>query len=306
LLLSFSEGKQPTHFARVTAFGRLAPKELSAAQGKFFRRLATRGIEYLWVREWSAEGGEHLHLLLRDGGRGLTTEEFGALWRACLPAGVDKTHYCQPVESVIKVARYIVKDTKLGGVLTPRGLRRRVIGYSRGFLSRPLRELRKAVRDEWLAKRRRGREAGPGAEKQPEAVEGPRENPECDVKDYEPRSIQRRRRGDSELDRLCEAQAACICKRNQIPARQACARVVPLPGLTPPARHEEGNGTPGREAATRSSDAGAGGTRTPTRGPPRSRPGHGPWLCHPGGGPLIIRRAWLVHRLVGLTAGEAR
>jgi hypothetical protein len=148
---SFTEGSPPTHFARVTAFGRLSRGELSRAQQSLLRRLTYREIGFFWVREWGADGQEHLHLLLRTQGN-LTTEQFGTLWRQSLPAleGVHGTHYCQALKNAVGAARYVVKDTRAGGELALRGLRRRLYGYSTGFLSRPLRELWAAVRADWF------------------------------------------------------------------------------------------------------------------------------------------------------------
>src|SRR5262249_55002282 len=107
LCRSFAESGPPTHFARGAAFGAMGRGELSRAQQSLLRRLTYRKIDFFWTREWSSEGQEHLHLLLRAR-EGLTTEEFGSLWRQSLPAieGVRGTHYCQALKNAVGAARY--------------------------------------------------------------------------------------------------------------------------------------------------------------------------------------------------------
>ena len=154
---SFAESDPPTHFARVTCFGPLSGSDLSGTYKRFLRRLSYREISFFWVREWSVNGQEHLHLLLRVQGR-LTTEEFGALWQKSLPTleGVHGTHYCRPLENAVRAARYIVKDTRKGGVLAPRERSRRLYGYSKRFLGRSLQELWAAVRADWFTRKGQG------------------------------------------------------------------------------------------------------------------------------------------------------
>jgi hypothetical protein len=123
-----------------------------------------------WALDWNARWQRHWHLFLRAPG-GLSSKEFGALWRKTLGEreGVRGRHYCQPVRNPAGAARYIVGDMRGKERLTQRGLRSRLFGYSRGFLGSSMKDLWAAVREEWFPREDepvgdggRGSEAGRG------------------------------------------------------------------------------------------------------------------------------------------------
>jgi hypothetical protein len=110
-------------------------------------------VKFFWVLEWNKQGRRHWHLLLRAAAP-LETEQFGEWWRKSLPVreGVTGRHYCRPVRNADGVARYVVKDTTEGGSSIPGGFRGRLFGYSKQFLSRRLKDLWAAVRNDWFRK----------------------------------------------------------------------------------------------------------------------------------------------------------
>jgi hypothetical protein len=134
----------PSHEIRLSASG-LTDAALGLAESRLLRRLRRRGIAYFAVREWSR--GRHLHVTVRTPGR-LTSREVGRWWVVTLPPGARCSWHCARIRDPTAWARYVLKDTRSGGEVVPKGFRGRVVSYSRDFLARPMGRLWAEVKEE--------------------------------------------------------------------------------------------------------------------------------------------------------------
>jgi hypothetical protein len=130
----------------------VSDRELTRRIARFLKLLRYRvRLEYLLINEWS-EGYRHVHILVRASGD-LTSELVGKLWRKVTPGprGITSS-YCRPIRNPIGMARYIVKHVKDGGKkeVAPKNFEGRIMSYSKGFWSEPLRLLRQEVNQMWL------------------------------------------------------------------------------------------------------------------------------------------------------------
>lgn len=141
----------PTHMVRITVQEPISDAELTRCISRFLGRLKRRGHEYLIINEWK-RGKRHHHILVRAAGK-LTRRMVREFWSASCP-GKRFTRYCARVIDPVRVARYVVKDTREGGELPPEGFRGRVISSSEAFFSAPTKVLWAEQRTEWDRQRR--------------------------------------------------------------------------------------------------------------------------------------------------------
>jgi hypothetical protein len=130
----------PTHEARITVRSSIDDKELSAALGRFCRRLRYRACEYLCVNEWR-HGRRHLHIVIRTGAK-ITPSDISAWWDKSLP-GVPFTHHLDTVRCAGALAKYLVKHLRSAEKkeLVPSVFTGRVVTYSRHFLIKRLADI---------------------------------------------------------------------------------------------------------------------------------------------------------------------
>jgi hypothetical protein len=105
-------------------------------------------LEWLWISEWR-DGQRHIHVLLRTS-RGLPR---GVVQKDLAKVGPYRCS-CKRVRNVPGVARYIVKDLKnpeKKAEIAPAGFQGRLFSASRGFLTAPLKDLWRQIRQEWQA-----------------------------------------------------------------------------------------------------------------------------------------------------------
>jgi hypothetical protein len=140
---------------RVTVLAAIKDQELTAAIGRFLRKLRYRlkragfTCEHLLVHEWH-DGQRHEHILIRTGGE-VTRELVRELWQKALP-GVRFTCHAAAVINPAGLARYIVKDIRDNGKkeLPPEHFRGRVYSYSRDFFTKRVVELWREQRAVWF------------------------------------------------------------------------------------------------------------------------------------------------------------
>jgi hypothetical protein len=161
LMKSFKD-LPPTHMVRLTCFAMLSDPELTKRVTRFLERLRYRvSCEYLLVNEWS-DGHRHMHILVRAGGE-VAPELVSGLWRKVLggPKSLG-TSYCRPVKNPAGLAHYTVKHVRDASmaVVAPKSYRGRVMTYSKGFLSRSMKDLWREAVEEWKQPSRRGRHHG--------------------------------------------------------------------------------------------------------------------------------------------------
>jgi hypothetical protein len=142
--------------------------------GRFRERLRRRArkrclaLFIIGVHEWS-NGRPHLHVLLITAIL-FTEDELWALWKACC-RGCWAHCYCKPARTVPAAVAYVFKcvNDPEKKELVPKSFRGRVVFHSRGFLTKPLRQLLKDYRQRRLAAEAcsprvpfTGTEVGPG------------------------------------------------------------------------------------------------------------------------------------------------
>jgi hypothetical protein len=142
----------------------ISDTELSKGMARFLRRLKYRRHEYFAVNEWK-NGQRHHHILVRTN-RKLTSSMVRRLWAASCPSK-EFTHYCQPVEDLVRVACYVVKYTREGGELAPRGFRGRLVNMSQRFLIAPVQVLWAEQLADWKRQRQDRARAAHTAQESP-------------------------------------------------------------------------------------------------------------------------------------------
>jgi hypothetical protein len=146
--------EQPsTHELRVTAVGYTDDKELTAAHGRFLRKLRRAECEYLAVNEWGISKQRHLHVIARADSA-ITAQQVWQWWAACLPKGTKGSSHCAPIRCVDAFVRYAFKhNTKRTCALVPSNFKGKVFTTSRAFFIRKLDMLWQEVRDQWYGKK---------------------------------------------------------------------------------------------------------------------------------------------------------
>jgi hypothetical protein len=138
----------PTHFMTLRRVGVLSDTDFGKAAARFLRSLARRceqGLEYLLVREW-VKSVPHAHALLIV--RRVTRK---AVRSALVATGELFRCSCCPLrKNPVAAVRYVFKVThrpERKAEIPPAGFRGRMFTASRGFLTRPLKELWREFRD---------------------------------------------------------------------------------------------------------------------------------------------------------------